>query len=687
MNAKLTFQDRLNGCLIGAALGAEAGFARYTDPQRYETKRPADMFRVRLAPSRRYRGKVFHERLCSVTPLIDLGVRAYRKSNGRAVPEVFGALLARDEGVAAPAFKWDGLHTVQEILLEGMNPRLAGMGTFPSGLICGAMPAVGIYHFAHPDYAYLDGVELASTAQGRTGADWAGLCAAAVAAAFEDRATGPDIVDTVLRIAFSENRELYHELNWVRKHVTSMSQEGFLKTWHLTGGAPQPSKNTDWIAYNPLMVVLPPLLRCADDPLRMMSLAVAAPPFGFSTTVSVAILGAIVGAMHGSRVFPAGLRRWAEPIARPWFDLSGVVGGRLAREKAIIRVTEQLAAADETGDSMLRRKIRGCLLAGAIGNAMGSPVECWSYQQIAKAHPGGITTILDPKRLESEDDNQAAMLLLETYLAHEGKPIMARQLGAVWPQRLNRDKFYPYCMGHAYDLICRGWDPRIIGHWSVVTGSTVMCMEPVGLYHPADPAFARIDATAISYMYQRGLDVTAAAILAAAVAEAMRPDADVDSVCNAALDAAPRTRFNTFDRRRFKSCHEYLHRCLDVADRYRDVMAARRELYQKCLMYFAIDPMELLGLSLAMFKIADGDVRQAAIGGTNIGRDADSISGRAAMLAGTLRGDTSVPREWITLFKPASIQRIDHNADRMAALIVAGKLPTLKRRQSLSSSR
>jgi ADP-ribosylglycohydrolase len=318
---------------------------------------------------------------------------------------------------------------------------------------------------------------------------------------------------------------------------------------------------------------------------------------------------------------------------------------------------------------------------------MGSPVEGRSYQQIEREYPGGITTILEPRRLESEDDNQAAMLLVETYLAHAGRPILARQWGRTWPQRLNRDKFYPHCMGHAYDLIEQGFDPRVIGHWSVVTGSTVMCMEPVGVYHLADAEFAAIDATAVSYLYQRGLDVTAAAILAATVAEAMKPTATVASVCNAALAAAPRDKFNTFDRRRFKNCHDYLRRCLDVADRFDDVMAARRELYDKCLMYFCIDPLELLGLALAMFRIADGDVRRAAIGGTNLGRDADSIAGRAAMLAGTLRGEANIPREWIRLFKPHVIEKITRNADRLAELIVERKLPTLQRRRDLHRTR
>ena len=178
---------------------------------------------------------------------------------------------------------------------------------------------------------------------------------------------------------------------------------------------------------------------------------------------------------------------------------------------------------------------------------MGSPVEGRMYWDIDKQYPGGVQTVLDPRRLESEDDNQMAMLLVETYLERDGLPVMARHFGHTWYERLNRDHFFPVCMGNSYDLIRAGQDPRITGHWNVVTGSTVMCMEPVGMYNLADPVWAAQDATAISYMYQRGLDVTAAAMLAATVAKALKADATVDSVLQAALDVAPRTPLRTFD--------------------------------------------------------------------------------------------------------------------------------------------
>ena len=167
----------------------------------------------------------------------------------------------------------------------------------------------------------------------------------------------------------------------------------------------------------------------------------------------------------------------------------------------------------------------------------------------------------------------------------------------------------------------------------------------------------RIDATAVSYMYQRGLDVVAASLMCSVVAEAFQPGATVHSICQTAVKLAPTSKLQTFDERPFSSVRDYLEKCLEVAAKYDHVLAARPELYEKCMLYHCIDPLEVLGLALAMFKISAGDVRQAAIGGTNIGRDSDTIAGRAAMLAGLHTGSKSVPEDWMALFKPAVLGR------------------------------
>jgi ADP-ribosylglycohydrolase len=252
----------------------------------------------------------------------------------------------------------------------------------------------------------------------------------------------------------------------------------------------------------------------------------------------------------------------------------------------------------------------------------------------------------------------------------------------MWRRRLDRDQFF-YCMRNAYDLIRNGTDPRIAGHWNLVTGTAVMCMEPVGVYHLCDQRNAYIDAKAIAYMYQRGVDVEAAAILAAGVAAAFRPNASVDTVLQAAIDAAPTERATTFDTRRIDNARDFLTLCIDVASRYTGVFEAREELYAKCLCYDMIDPLEVLGLSFAIVKIADGDVRTAAVGGTNIGRDSDTIAGRCAMLCGTLRGAGNIPQEWVDLFDPEILKRIRRTAERLTVLIREEKLPCMRSRQDL----
>ena len=693
MKSGLTLDQRIEGCLVGAAIGAELGFARCMAPDKFAVKTAKDVWKLKPEPLKNWKPTPHRTDVGPTRLLVDLGVRSYVKAGGRVTPEVFGDLFKNDPGVAFPAFWWDGLHTVQEILKEGMNPRVSGIGTYPNGFIGAAMPAVGIYHFAHPDYAYIDGVELASVAQARLGADWAGLSAATVAAAFTPDATGASVSDTVMKIAFQNNRELFYQMESVMRWFNWKGEAPALNAWIQRGAVPESfpdsvwasPKDVNWIAYNPVLMFLPVIKRYGDSPMKCMQALLAAPTYWYNTSVAAIMAGAALGAMHGAAAFPKAWRKWATPIAEPWGKLAGVVKKRLKTEATIIRHTEQLAAKDHTGGSVLKEKVTGCILAGAIGNAMGSPVEGRMYWEIDEKYPKAITTVLDPSRLEGEDDNQMAMLLVETYLGREGMPVMARHFGKTWLEKLNRLHFFMFCMGHSYDLIGKGWDARITGHWGVVTGSTVMCMEPVGVYHMMDPEFAAIDGLAISYMYQRGLDAIAASMLSATVAEAFRPGATVDSVCQAGLAAAPKSKMLTFDKRPFRSCHDYIETCLEIADKYTDVLKVRKELYDKCLLYHMIDPLELWGFSLAMFKIAKGDVRQAAIGGTNIGRDSDTISGRAAMLSGILSGAGNVPKEWVAMFKPETLDRINRNASRLADLIANRKVPILRARQSIAS--
>ena len=55
MGEDVSLNDRINGCLLGAAIGAELGFAACVQPQAARAKRPADIFKAELSPARGYR--------------------------------------------------------------------------------------------------------------------------------------------------------------------------------------------------------------------------------------------------------------------------------------------------------------------------------------------------------------------------------------------------------------------------------------------------------------------------------------------------------------------------------------------------------------------------------------------------------------------------------------------------------
>jgi len=677
----MELREKIEGCIIGCAIGAEIGFSRIIEAEKYEREKPEDIFSIplkRISHHKEEKGRITWRK---ITPFIDIGFKTYIKKKGRITSEDFAEELKNDKEIAAPVFGWDGIHTIQEILKEGMNPRLSGLGNAPSGLICASMPAVGIYHFSYPEYAYLDGVEISSVCQPKLGSSWAGLCASLISSAFIPNIKLENIVDNVLKIAFWNNKELFYQLNYqvrqARWNLKYRSENEFLKWWFYEGGKNPYKKETNWTAFNPLYYILPLIEKYAENPEKLLKLVLVP---GGEPIVSPVISLAVTGALGGKDIFPKEWQSWADKNCSKWLPIIDIIEKRLEKEREIIKLTNKLKEEKKDGESLLFDKIYGCILAGAIGNAMGSPVENQLYWEIDKKYPEGIRTVLDPSRLEGEDDNQMAALLFETYIERKGLPVMARHFGETWKKKLDRDHFYAGCMGNSYDLICSGWDPRITGHWNVVTGSTVMCMEPVGVYNMFDPEFSYIDATNISYMYQRGLDVIAASVLAACVSEAFRPNATVESICQIALRYSPKIPLATFDKRPFKSFYDYIEKCLEIADRYNDVFKVRKELYDKCLLYHMIDPLELFGFSLAIFKVANGDIRLSAIGGTNIGRDSDTISGRAAMLSGILKGGSQVPQEWIKLFKPEVLERIKNNARKITEIIQDNKLVNLKLR-------
>lgn len=74
-------------------------------------------------------------------------------------------------------------------------------------------------------------------------------------------------------------------------------------------------------------------------------------------------------------------------------------------------------------------RVLGCLLGGAIGDALGAPVEFWPTSQIVREFPGGVRTYLASSYGDRlglvTDDTQMTLFTLEALLHGSGDPLIA----------------------------------------------------------------------------------------------------------------------------------------------------------------------------------------------------------------------------------------------------------------------
>lgn len=294
----------------------------------------------------------------------------------------------------------------------------------------------------------------------------------------------------------------------------------------------------------------------------------------------------------------------------------------------------------------LEDKILGCLLGGALGNAMGSIVENWTYERIERTY-GRIEEPLLLDRIVTEDDTRVAMLYCEAYLKYQ-RHVTPEEFAAVWQARFDPGTEFFWCLRNATELLARGVPPRQVGMYNVNTGSALMAIAPVGIFNMFEPRRAFSDALDLAYVYQPQPDATYAAIFAAGVAEAFRPGATPASVVETIGALAPDVELVYWDDRALANPRAVLAAARDVAAEFGDDWwAARPVIYDHLTQWHPIDPGEVLAIATCLFQMTGGVYRAGVVAGTNIGRDADTIANLIGGLCGAMHGVDAIPGEWV----------------------------------------
>ena len=355
------------------------------------------------------------------------------------------------------------------------------------------------------------------------------------------------------------------------------------------------------------------------------------------------------------------------------------------------------------GQQLVDRAV-GSLAAAAVGDALGGPTEGWESEEIFDHFGGWVTGIVGSMRRAKgvekpfspfwkgdghvTDDTLMTRVLVRAYVAkrdhldaHDVERLMLPAIvdEKTWVPELDREELLYHRLflaekwlvlklryGHA--------DPREAGVGNIVNCGAAMYIAPVGIANAGNPEGALTEALDLTGAHQSSYGREAAGVMAASVAEAMRPGATVESVVATALrlakdgtrsaieavaDAASR-----LDGWRDGGLAE-LRRAFSPFDSVGDRYA---EPAQNARIPSRLHSIEELPVALGLLVATGGDCAETVLGGVNYGRDADSVASMGGALAGALSGIGAVPREWVDEVSAAS--RIDvEEAGREMAIV------------------
>ena len=349
---------------------------------------------------------------------------------------------------------------------------------------------------------------------------------------------------------------------------------------------------------------------------------------------------------------------------------------------------------------LLTERAVGCLAGAAVGDALGGATEGWESSEIHEHFGGWVEGIVESirrtRKLEKPfspfhkgdghvtDDTLMTRVLVRAYGlkrdhldAYDVEALMLPEIvdRKTWIPELGREDLLYHRLflaekwlvlklryGHA--------DPRDAGVGNIVNCGAAMYIAPVGIANAGDPDGAYAEALDLSGAHQSSYGREAAGVLAAAVAEAMRPDATVDDVVAVSVRLAKdatRTAIEAVADAAAKLAgwrDGGLAQLRAAFVPYDSVGEPYASPAQDARTPSRLHAIEEVPIAIGMLVATGGDYAETVLGGVNYGRDADSIASMSGALAGALGSEPR--RDWVEEISAASKIDVEEAGRTMA---------------------
>ncbi|MFZ4621620.1 MAG: ADP-ribosylglycohydrolase family protein [Bacteroidota bacterium] len=288
----------------------------------------------------------------------------------------------------------------------------------------------------------------------------------------------------------------------------------------------------------------------------------------------------------------------------------------------------------------ISERARGSFIGLAVGDALGSPTEGKTPDQIAERW-GKVQDFLSPEQSGSDDTEYA--LFSAKLLLKFGRELTSAHIAEAYRKEIINSKNTYKGAGFseiiAINNLKKGLEPPASGqHVHSWSDGLAMRVTPYGIACAGDPASAAYFAKEDGSVANAGEGIISGQAVAAAVATAMT-GADVETIVRRTLEVIPEDSWTAASIRRG----------VKIGTSFNTVWDALKPLHTSiaCSYYFWPDVApEAVGLAFGIIAAARGKFEDAVLGAVNIGRDTDTIAAIAGSICGASSGYSAIPDRW-----------------------------------------
>jgi ADP-ribosylglycohydrolase len=342
----------------------------------------------------------------------------------------------------------------------------------------------------------------------------------------------------------------------------------------------------------------------------------------------------------------------------------------------------------------LHNHIFGSLAAAALGDAMGAATEQHTTDEII-ARFGGLLRELHAPSTETfsagnlpgqiTDDVSQMLALAEALIDTNGDLSEQAWLQALlrWMDTSPAARMMGPTTRPLLEALAAGRDTAEIGRSPHstrkfasfgATNGAAMRVAPAGMVFPGDlEAAVRLSWISCRPTHDTQIAAAAAGAIAAGVAQALVPSADVYSVARACMQGARLGEaLGAREGRRVPgpSVLRRIEIAIDEALRSANLHEAITRI--EASVGNSVMAVESVPAAVGIFVAAGGDPVETVVGGVNIGNDTDTIAAMAGAMAGALRGVGALPKPLLGTVVSANHENLETIADGLTALAWRG---------------